>query len=254
MADQVDVRTDQVLFQTPESYRPKMKCWAPTNLYSLGVEDSYRRFETIIRTVHLDDFVQAVVESKIIQCPMTQSTHLWNSELMAAWFGMPVYDHNWYGNVSFVVNFNSFLNTFNHFKTYFVEVAEYHTQNASRLLFSSKFHNLREYNPTIPGGPWYMDSNNDHWFPTSARSYKSDFPCPNGHALEFMLELNEDEAKKLYHMSAKQAADHSQANIPGYMKCKKFRSGAIWQNCPFPLSPEQTIGQLNEWNVAIQWA
>ncbi|XP_063588093.1 uncharacterized protein LOC134765387 isoform X2 [Penaeus indicus] len=255
MAHQVD--KDKVLFQTPENYRPNVKCWTPTNLYSLKVDDSYKKFETIVRTVHLDDFVRVMKESEITQSPMPpNSTHLRNSGLMAAWFGMPVDGHNWYGNVSFVVNFNNFLNTFSHFNKYFVEVAEYNTQNASRLLFSSKSYELKEYDPTIPGGPWYMDSNNDHWFLTSARACRSYYPCINGHALEFMLELNKDEAKKLFQISAKQATDHSQANDSGYMKCKKYRSGSSWTFCPFALSAEQTIHELDEWRArkGIQWS
>ncbi|XP_047496725.1 uncharacterized protein LOC125044235 [Penaeus chinensis] len=253
MAHQVIVFSDKVLFQTPENQRPKMKCWTPTNLHSLRVEDSYKKFETMIRTVHLNDFVEVMKQSKITQCPMPDSTHLRHPGLMAAWFGMPVDD--WYGNVNFVVNFNDFLSTFSHLKIYFVEVAEYHTQNASRLLFSSKVHGLREYNPTIPGGPWYMDSNNNHLFLTRARAYQRRHPCVNGHTPEFMLELNEYEAKKLFQISAKQAADHSQANNPGYMKCKKYRSGSTWSYCPSQMTPEQTIRILNEWKAlsGIQW-
>lgn len=267
MARQVDESTDHVLFKSPEGRRPNMKCWAPENLHSLQVdedslqvdEDSYMGFETIARTVHLDDFKEVMTNNKIIQCPITENSHLRLSKswLMVAWFGLPADGHNWYGNASFVVDFNSFLKEFKDFKKYFVEVAEYQTQNASRLLFSSKdYDDLREYDPTIRGGPWYMDSDNKHWALTRARGYKSRFPLVNGHALEFMVELDEDEAKKLFLMSAKRPADHSEANDPGYMKCKKHRSGGKWRDCPSPYSPEDTIDKLDEWQAhsGIQWA
>ncbi|XP_042867666.1 uncharacterized protein LOC122250354 [Penaeus japonicus] len=162
---------------------------------------------------------------------------------------MPTTGHNWYGNVSFVVNFKTFLQTFSHFNIYFVEVAEYQSQNASRLLFTSKSYDMRQYKPEIKGGPWYVDSNNDHWFLRNARRFNSRNISPFGHTLELILELSDVEAATLFQISSNQVADHSQANSPGYMKCKKYRSGQHWVECPTPLSEIETVHMLKNGNI-----
>ena len=58
---------------------------------------------------------------------------------------------------------------------YFIEVIEYKKQTATRILVTkNEYNHLREYEPTIIGGPSYHDLNNNKFY------YLDDIKCHDG--------------------------------------------------------------------------
>lgn len=235
----IDVSSDVVLYKSPEYERPQVTCWAPKDLHSLaGRWERYKEFSCVIRTVHFEDYKRIRSIEKLDPQPLKKSTHLRQTmpDLEVLWFGMPSDGHNWYGNVSFVVDLDLLLQKLS-LRTYFIEVVDYRTQSASRLLLTSKtYEHLREFDPQIKGGPWFVDENKKNKYLTLARRCRA--AEWNGHTLELMLELTDSEAKEVFAMASVEAADHSEANDEGYMKCRKHRSGRYWTECPTPWSKD----------------
>lgn len=212
---------------------------------------NYAPFAKLSRTVHWDHFLEMEENKSMMPRPLGKAMHYLRGVLPAlqvVWFGTPIQGHNWYGNVSFEVDMQTLLHEFRQFKKYFVEVIDYNTQNASRILLTSQTYDaLREYDPSIRGGPWFVDEDNQHFWLTSARRCNSNETFYNGHALEFMLELSPSEAKKIFRMAAVTPADHAEANEEGYMKCKEYKSGpSRWRPCPYDYPSEVTHEKLME--------
>ena len=74
-------------------------------------------------------------------------------------------------------------------KIYFIEVIEYWKQSACRFLVTTEiFPQLREFDPTIPGGPIYYNKTNDEFY--YLKSIKRHNGCINKNTVEIMKDLN----------------------------------------------------------------
>ena len=75
-------------------------------------------------------------------------------------------------------------------KIYFIEVIEYWKQSACRFLVTTDIYpQLREYDPTIPGGPLFYDEiNNEFYYLKTIKRHNS---CINKNTVEIMKALND---------------------------------------------------------------
>jgi len=248
-------RGDSIVFQ---SDYPEYTIWKPYSQYKLCVDvDDYTSFENISRVVHFTDFID-IYDSKIFtnyslstdnHCSL-ENPNQFNVDYEGLFFGpeVPRKQHNWYGNVSFKCNIDSFLNRFK-LNIFYVETVDYNTNSCSRILLTYKYyHNLRHYNPRIYGGPWGIDEDGYHFHLTNARRFDSDESSRHGHALEFMIELSEDQLEDLFHFCKIEAVNHSQT-MSGYRKCRKHQTGRHWQRCPSTWGIEYTRRQLRNYGI-----
>nr|XP_053644315.1 uncharacterized protein LOC128696920 [Cherax quadricarinatus] len=237
---------DQILFKGHG--QPFFKCWKPDSVYSLAPDEglkSYQLSYNIVRTVHIDDYLEIDNAKHMKSYPLTEHTHthLLNKVpgLCGLWYGISVPNdgqNNWYGNVSFTVNLRSVLKKIRNFNIYFVEVVDYNTSSASRLLITTERYQLPLYNPRMWGGPWFSDGRGKDWFLTDARRYDGRWNL-NGHKVELFFVIPDNLFGPLFDMSRIDPVNHSEAN-DGICKCKRFRSGKRWTECPYPLSKEET--------------
>nr|XP_053644354.1 uncharacterized protein LOC128696953 isoform X1 [Cherax quadricarinatus] len=229
----------------------KFTCWRPFSLDSLPVVEgfsSYEEFHDIVRTVHMDDYREIRRIGKMKPYCLTKHTHTHLlkklPDLCGLWYGISVPDdgqNNWYGNVSFTVNFRSFLQKIKNYNIYFMEVVDYSASNATRLLITNKMLPLPSYDPHSYGGPWYSQDGRD-WFLTDCRRYDRKYN-KYGHKVEFFLELSDHQRASLLDMSSVDPVNHSDANNNQTKhKCRKFGSGQKFNTgeCPFPYSVEET--------------
>lgn len=223
---------DELLLYMPEG-SPPYRCWKPDPALPLAMPDhKYGRLEKIARVLHFEDHIKIFKNSAIIPNPILDVTH--SSMLPWAegtWFGVPPENgriHNWYGNISYQVDFKSFIRTFRP-NYYLIEIVEYKTTSTPRLLLTTQNVpeevTITEYDPYEPGGPWLTDENGEHFYLKDIRRYmncgSNEYPAE----LEIFIVLSHEEYKGLYDMCDKIAVDHSEANCTGYRKCKKYKSG-----------------------------
>lgn len=244
----------------------KFSNWRPQDVNRMTVApignmDDYTQFEEVVRTIHFDDYVSG--RGRLVPNCLSKKSHSHLTETMknenGLWFGMNenvntrMFDHNWYGNVNFIINFNDFLNTWKHWQVYFMEIIEYRSSNASRLLLTNVNHDLPVelpvYNPRSWGGPWYRRQDGTNFFLHNARRYQNKSQNNYDHKVELFFVLSSEEIDLLMNMSRTEAADHQGANSGSSHMCKKYRSGLKrdeWKICPSPWSAEKTQEKLNK--------
>ncbi|CAL4070117.1 unnamed protein product [Meganyctiphanes norvegica] len=253
-------RTDSIIFT---SSLPDYKVWKPHSQYTLCVDDDdYVSFSNISRVVHFEEFEDIYDDQSFTNFTLMSDHHchfknplspsILTIEYEGLFFGpeTPKKMHNWFGNVSFRCDINRFLNAFgDYLNLYYVETVDYKTNSLSRILITHmKYNHLRHYNPRNHGGPWYIDEDEDHFHLKNARRFDGNDCSRFGHALEFMIEIEEDKLEILFNLCKIHAVNHSDA-MSGYRKCRKYRTGSHWRKCPSDWGLEQTRLQLRNYDI-----
>nr|XP_045606300.1 uncharacterized protein LOC123763242 [Procambarus clarkii]XP_045606301.1 uncharacterized protein LOC123763242 [Procambarus clarkii] len=248
---------DEMLYEASDN-RPSYTCWKPSPLYSLARHgmNSYSSFDHVVRTLHFEDYKDIWMDQQMIPNALTERTHTHLTKnlpglpylpgLEGLWYGIDVPDNgdnNWYGNVSFKINFKSFLQMLQDYKIYFVEVLEYRSNSALRLLITTQDLPLERYDPHRFGGPWYRDPNSgEDYFLTDARRLDGRYNYSVN--VELLFVISDDQCASLFRMSDVVPVNHSEANSTSYHSCRKYRSGSFWQYCPSPWTVDKTSEKL----------
>lgn len=244
---------DELLRNEPDNY-PSYICWMPDSDTPLKLtHHEYKPLQKIIRVLHFEDHIEVFKKSAFIPSTITEEKHssMENKPIEGIWFDVIRTDrieHNWFGNISYEVDFESFLRTFKP-KFYFIEVVEFRSSSASRLLlttqtFSDEVMN-NPYDPYQEGGPLYIDGRGYNFYLDEIRRYDeetNDFPPE----LEMFIVLSPDEYKGLYDMCKKIAVEHSEVNVDELHKCKKYRSRGLKIECPSPWTIEECQRHLDK--------
>ncbi|KAK4309325.1 hypothetical protein Pmani_019050 [Petrolisthes manimaculis] len=229
--------------------------------------DVYKKVTKVVRTIHFEDYERD--KGYLFPNYLTDKSysHMFFEEdgpdeligLKGLWFGMYEesnrYSQNWYGNINFIINLNTFLNKWKQYKVYFMEVTEYRSSNMSRLLLTSDDYSdvMTGYDPYIWGGPWYRRQDGTNFFLSNARRYDKSSNT-HGHNIELFFNLTRDETDLLMAMSTTEAANHEHANSFSNRGCKKYRSGLQrdkWETCPSPWSVQETQQKLLNYDIAL---
>ncbi|XP_064089891.1 uncharacterized protein LOC135203871 [Macrobrachium nipponense] len=234
----------QILFQgkTTVAWMPKD---GPHSLV-ISLTD-YRVFHKTAKTVHIDEF-ELIQQSQCLPQQMLSVTksmsHLLHkqNDLEFIWYGIvdPKETTNVYGNVSFVLDVMKFMSHCQHsFYIYYVETVDYKTCSISHILFSRKHYDyLTKYDPSIFGGPWFIDPAGRHCWLSNARGFDGKSSV-YGHRLEFMLEFGQDDARWLYNESVPIPVDHQSYASQRHI-CLRNRKVL----CNSPFSRERTTDIL----------
>lgn len=275
----------EILQTNKPNTRPEYMCWRPTSPYvlspppwtddddddddifgiSLSSDDEifhvYKKFDNIVRTVHFEDYMKIVDHEEMKSRTLTPVSHSILSEtsppLKGLWFG-PFNEkdddgrNNWYGNVSFQINFNDFLKSLGNVNIYFIEVVEFRWSCCSRILISCKEHNLPLYDPSVEGGPWHRNSSGQDMYLTTSKTFDN-IQMNNrklkNHELEFYCDIDGISFHQLKKLGKIIPVNHSEANSGKFRKCRKHNSGMIWSTCPTPWPAnitELAMKQLDE--------
>lgn len=245
---------DKILCEVRDSY-PSYTCWKPSSLYSLARDstNSYCSFENVVRTMHWDDFDEVWRKEQMIPNALTERTHTHLTKnlpglpylpgLKGLWYGIDVPDNgqnNWYGNVSLKANFWHLLKMLHNFNIYFVEVVEFRTKSASRLLITTQDLPLERYDPHRFGGPWYRDPNSgEDYFLTDARRFNGTENI-YGHDVEIIFVISDAMCDSLFKMSIIEPVNHYEANSGSKNMCRKHRSGGEKGICTSPWTMEES--------------
>ena len=120
--------SDRLLYKSRDI--PTATEWMPQDPTTLAKNCPSKPFESIVSTVHYDDFMGIYVNDVMKPKPVSPGTYLHKMlpNVPVLWFAMPESGQNWYGNVSFVVDLQKCLQIFK--KCYFLEIIEYQTTSA----------------------------------------------------------------------------------------------------------------------------
>lgn len=249
----VDEIDDKTLAHRP-FYAPWHRCWLPDPAFPLETPKAeYARLEKIARVLHFEDYSKVFKKGAILPNTIIDETHSsMPNETKGSWFGVSPTDggqHNWYGNVSCQVDFKTFLKVFQ-LKYYFIEVVEYRSTSTPRLLLTTQSVpedlNVTEYDPSLIGGPWFINQREQHFYLKDIRRFKNIRSNDYSAELELFIILSPHEYKLLYKMCDIVAVNHSDGNCSGYRKCKKYRSGGKKLTCPSAWNIENCQNHLDQ--------
>ncbi|KAK3877740.1 hypothetical protein Pcinc_017572 [Petrolisthes cinctipes] len=240
--------------------------WKPRDIHSLangqsGNMNVYKKVTEVVRTIHFEDYERD--KGHLVPKYLTDKSHSHLTEedspeellnMNGLCFGMYEQEErnsqNWYGNVNFITNLNTFLNEWKLWQVYFMEVTEYRNTNTSRLLVTSDDYSewMEKYDPYTWGGPWYRRQDGTNFFLWNARRYNNESSNNLPHVIELFFILTREEIDLLMAMSKIEAANHKHDNNFKSRGCKKYRSGLqrdMWVDCPSPWSVQETQEKLN---------
>ncbi|XP_027220852.2 uncharacterized protein [Penaeus vannamei] len=226
-------------------------CWLPEKgFYSLVLSlQDYKPFNKLSRTVHFHVFqdIQKLRRFSPRKNHILVHSHLGSRypSCEVVWFGAhnPHEETSVYGNASFILDMREFMQE--HVRKcniYFVEVLDFKSGNTSRILITHKKYDLPHYDPLQYGGPWYIDPSGKHYYLQNARRYNG-LSNRCGHKLEFMLELTEEEAERLFHRAVPQPVGHQEANSGKPYCCKDHGPS---KSCPSPWSKKEAQERINK--------
>ena len=168
------------------------------------LETDYEEFDTICHSTHLKFALKIFKENKLQSCPVRDNSVFSkvlehpNRATEVTWFG-PAKKENIrfakssYGNVAFFMDelsgWEGIRRNKGDWKYYFVEVVDYITSSACRILVTRKIYpHLRPYNPTEKGGPWYYDVQTGKDYRLKNIKRWDGTRGDNGNSVEFMRE------------------------------------------------------------------
>ncbi|XP_068200906.1 uncharacterized protein [Palaemon carinicauda] len=239
---------DELLFK---SKGPKSKFfWRPRNGRSVVLPNKpYAPFNRIVRTVHVDEALQMCQEQKMEPKPVStnsclsmyalKNTNHPCKRLKVLWFGTEPggdgLEHDWYGNIQFSASANILLNKWKF--CFLVELMTAMTHTTTRVLITNTDYSsvLPVYDPYQQGGPWYIDSQGQHYVLSDCCRYNSEGFNKNGHNLEFMIEVTPSGGKGILKECVISFREHLRAldtRLPLRCHRTQFRN----EECPFPVS------------------
>lgn len=227
-------------------------CWRPNkgdNSLLLSLQD-YKIFHKFSRTVHFDQFQEINKSGEMTPKKFHVVSHSHLGSLHPScevlWFGVhnPHQENNCYGNTSLIADARDFLSHYvRNLNIYFVEVIDFKTCNASRILISDReYHDLPLYDPYQYGGPWHIDPAGHHYHLQNARRYDK-VSNKYGHRLEFMLDLPREERERLYRELKPLPVAHHEANTGKPHKCIEHGTSG---KCPSPWNKEEARDMLKK--------
>ncbi|XP_066938512.1 uncharacterized protein [Macrobrachium rosenbergii] len=244
---------DDLLFEK-KGPNPKV-LWRPHHGRPIAPSSSsscYRPFQQIVRTVHVQDALQACLDQRLQPTPiLTKSVlnryHLQKSNhpcknLKVLWFGtQPPHNeemHDWYGNVQFAVSTDFLIQRWKNF--YLVEMETTPKHTVSRILITNSDYSevLPVYDPRQEGGPWHINSSG-HFVLRDCSRYNGEGTNENGHTLELMIEGKVRDQMDILNECRITFRNHSKAVGDGeHPKCHRSRFSR--KRCPSPLTSLET--------------
>lgn len=211
-------------------------------------EPQYGSLDTLTRSLHFPDFQLCYDQKKMATRPikMGKNSYLGGiGEIL--WFGPSLsttFDHNWYGNVSFIISLQDLVDRFGS-NFYYVDKQEFETHIASRTILSKKsLTTLPRVDTSTYGSPIFKESNR-HWqHVTKCRS--SRFGTILQHRLEIAIEADSNDCKWIYKQATIKPNSHHLANTMGigFGSTACHRYNTFNKNCPYQLSRDMTFQKL----------
>ncbi|KAK8392483.1 hypothetical protein O3P69_014685 [Scylla paramamosain] len=217
--------------------------------------DSYRPFTHITRTLHLDDALQVcthwrIPPKNVITFSSIDSRCLLSDhpcrDLRVLWFSANVSEeeedeHNWYGNVEFAVSASVLLECWRY--CFMVEMMTTPTHTTSRILLTNTDFSsvLRPYNPFRAGGPWQVSPEGQMALHRCSR-YKFKGYNRHPHILEFLLDVTEEDEKKILQECQLSFKNHEEAqdlSVPHV--CNRHQRAKTPCPSPFPRTTTATV-------------
>ncbi|XP_064116852.1 uncharacterized protein LOC135222643 isoform X5 [Macrobrachium nipponense] len=248
---------DDLLFEK-KGPNPKV-LWRPHHGRPVAPSaSSYRPFQQIVRTIHVQDALHACLDQILQPKPIYSKSTLNRSfleksksnhpckNLMVLWFGTePPRNqgneemHDWYGNVQFGVSTDFLMHRWKNF--YLVEMETTPKHTVSRILITNRDYSkvLPLYDPWQEGGPWYITSKG-HFVLTDCSRYNGEGMNKNGHTLELMIEGKVLDQMAILNECIITFRNHSKTVRDGeHALALCHRSRFSKENCPSPLTSVQ---------------
>lgn len=217
--------------------------------------DSYRPFSHITRTLHLEDALQVctrwrIPPKNIITFSSIDSRSLPTQhpcrELQVLWFSANMSEqeedeHDWYGNVEFAVSASVLLERWRY--CFLVEMMTTPTHTVSRILLTNTDFSsvLRPYNPFRAGGPWQVSSEGQMGLHKCSR-YKFKGYNRHPHILEFLLDVTEEDEKKILQECQLSFKNHEEAqDLSVRHVCNRHQRAKTPCPSPFPRITAATL-------------
>lgn len=210
--------------------------------------DSYKPFTHITRTLHLEDALQVCAQRRmppknIISFSSIDSRALPPghpcADLKVLWFSAGISDqdeaedrHDWYGNVEFAVKASVLLQRWKY--SFLVEMMTTPTHTSSRILLTNTDFSgvLRPYDPYCAGGPWHVSAEGQSALVKCSRYRFMGFNR-HPHILEFLLDVNARDEKKMLKLCQLSFKNHEEAqDLTVRHVCNRYQRAKT--NCPTP--------------------
>ena len=165
------------------------------------------------------------------------------------WFGpsfKDLFEHNWYGNVSFIITLDKLVSRFGP-NFYYLDKQEFPTHTASRVVLSKRSLSLTKVDISLDGAPLKRVTAfyNTHWSHVS-KCESSLYGVIVPHKLEIGIEVSGDDCSWIYAESKIEANSHFLANTDGVgfstITCHRYNT--FGNLCPYNMSKEMSYEKL----------
>ncbi|CAL4179459.1 unnamed protein product [Meganyctiphanes norvegica] len=238
------------------------------DIFKGAVLEDYTSFQSIERTIHLDDIPNKNDEKFMTSNISFEDKSLLSEDTNVLWFknNSPENKNHFYGNVRFSISINKLLKHLlsNGYKLYWIETVFWEKSVDSRIMLTKK--NLegvpndsidsslilpRESSMRELGYPIYQDDSGIFYELKNLTGFQY---SQKRHEVEFVIEPTEEDNLWLYQNCDRLPVDHSQANkktedgryVP--RSCHKHNSMRK-EECPTPYSKKETEQEMMNRNL-----
>ncbi|XP_064097860.1 uncharacterized protein LOC135209138 isoform X2 [Macrobrachium nipponense] len=259
---------DKLLRKVVQNGQWKKAAWLPGSGRHINEgRDAYEPFTHVVRTIHLEDAVQVLATGRMepkgllvfssLQSGALPDDHPCKN-LKVLWFSARFKsvrgeDPNWYGNVEFVLPCRLLQEMFQY--CFLVEIVTKPTHTDSRILLTNTDYSsvLPHYNIKQPGGGW-MVNQDGHLALRKCSRYRFRGTNMFDHVLEFMLEVKEEDEKKILSSCKIDFKNHEDARDTTKVHvCNRYQR--LKKSCPTPYTSVETAEafQRDLKDVGVIW-
>ncbi|KAF2353923.1 hypothetical protein FHG87_015324 [Trinorchestia longiramus] len=216
----------------------------------------YDSFSSVSRCVHFADFHNCWEKKALVS--RTLMSKVVGARPQVLWFApMKGYsEHNFYGNMTFSVDFNKLLNHFAPAQMFYIDQIKFNSHMVTRILLTrGQSYSLQPVNTSVTGSPiMRVEFGSESSWQHVTSSLVDGRRLP--HELEIALQPVNNDCSWLFKHCRTSANNHSRANTSSYYGsyahhvCHRFNTFRF--RCPHSLDEEKSVEVVRAWVKSLE--
>ncbi|XP_018008272.1 uncharacterized protein LOC108665973 [Hyalella azteca] len=219
----------------------------------------YESFTTVSRCIHFADFHNCWERKALVTRPLS-STIISCRGLQVLWMApsKKTTEHNFYGNMTFTIDFNELLEYVRPANMYYVDQIKFSQHMVTRILLTRhSYSHLKSVNTSAEGSP--LKAMNARY--GTPRDWQHATSCHvdgrmKPHELEIAFNPSGNDSSWLFRKCRISANNHSKANTASYIGtyadhvCHRFNTFRC--QCPHSLDDETSVRIVRSWVKSLE--